>query len=77
MAKEHRPRGPDRLVVDLLTPMEQHRAVRLVEDVASDLDDEVGPDSEEVPVECGVVCEQSASPLGTTGSPRGSPSGTM
>ncbi len=45
----------DRLAVDLLEAHDEHRAVRFGEDGRADLDDVVGSDGEEEPIERGVV----------------------
>ena len=41
--------------LQLLKTVAQHRTVDLREDVLSDLNDQVGPDANDVAVECGVM----------------------
>jgi hypothetical protein len=45
----------DRLTVNLLEPHDEHRAVRFAQDGCANLDDVVGPDGEEEPIERGVM----------------------
>ena len=46
---------PELTAVKLLEAMAQHRAVDLVEDVTSDLDNQIRADADDIPVERGVV----------------------
>ena len=48
-------RQVDQLPMDLLQPRDEHRAVRFPEDRRSHLNDVVGPDGEEEPIERGVM----------------------
>ncbi len=45
----------DLLTVDLLEPHDEHGTVRFAEEGRADLDDVVGPDGEEEPIERGMV----------------------
>lgn len=59
------PRDHDEVLpVQILQPVAEHRAVLLLEDVVPDLDHQVRPDAEDVPIEGGVVDLAQRNPIG-------------